>query len=231
MAGKDDNPKPSARRGELTEEDLQAIERYLGNRAGGDKDVALSQLLLQAAQYRSRINELEGQVADLEKNPVAGDDLKELEAFRALGKPDEIKKQLEDAAKRSEQLQQLTREQQTNAVAEVMGWKAGVLRELAKPVDGLTWEIDERTNDKGEKERSAYAVVDGKKTPAAEYAQSSWELFLPSLESGKVESKPEVRKRFIGQAPSTGEGPRKEADPDEVQSSQVRRIAGGGGLF
>jgi len=138
---------------------------------------------LQAAN--ARVAELSGRVPAEGAVVLAGDDARAWGKYRGLGKPDELKTQLEERAELSGKVSRFERAAVISAVAEASGFNAKVLGTLA---GDLEFEVADETV-KGKPIKVAYVKEGDKKTALDKYAESNWGDFLPSLKPASA-SKP-----------------------------------------
>lgn len=150
----------------------------LKRRYDNDLGVVAQKLFDENYQYRTRIRDLEAETTDLKgKLPaegavvLSGDSAAQWEAYRALGKPDEIKTTLAEG-------RQLKRDGLLRQAADAHGYKPAVLSRLA---GNLAIELGETEVD-GQKKPVAYVVEGETRTQLDQYAQSKWSDFMPSLQ-------------------------------------------------
>jgi hypothetical protein len=131
-------------------------------------------------KYRDKIRELEGQIGAGQKEK------EELEAYRKFGKPEDLGKTLEQAAKDSEGLLELQREKVVTKAAALpsVKFKPEALAEVVK-LYKLEVSIEtESVTKEGKTESVEVAKVkaaDGKLVPLTDYANAHLKHFLPSL--------------------------------------------------
>lgn len=142
--------------------------------------------------YRSEIRELKKQVGDLEgKVPangavvLTGDDIAAWSAYKALGKPDELKQGLEERGQLQGKLAGMQRDGLVRDVADVAQYKPGVLANLDRiaRAEGkeLTYSVRDVTQQDGKTVKAAFVKDGDKELPLSEYAQTNWADFLPAL--------------------------------------------------
>lgn len=151
----------------------------LKRRYDNDLGAVAQKLFDENYQYRTRIRDLETETTNLKgKLPaegavvLSGDSAAQWDAYRALGKPDEIKTTLAGYA-------HLKRDGLLRQAAEAHGYKAAVLSQLAS--SSLQIELGEIEVD-GQKKPIAYVVEGETRTQLDQYAQSKWSDFMPSLQ-------------------------------------------------
>lgn len=103
------------------------------------------------------------------------------EAYKALGKPDDLAKVLESGKEAAAKASALERSQQLRDVAEVAGYTPSVLNRLA---GDLAFEVKEETI-LGKPKKVVYVVPkegeEGQPVKLDDYAKQHWGDFLPSL--------------------------------------------------
>lgn len=158
------------------------LQRY-GNTA--ESALRLAEKLAEAenANYKLREkNRTLRQERDDARGKVPGEDAavlpKEdaalLESYRALGKPEDVKKALGEAQGATAELGKLRRADQLRAAADAAGFKASVLTALAA-------DLDIQTEPTKEGKPLVYVVRGDEKIALADYAQKEWADFLPAL--------------------------------------------------
>jgi hypothetical protein len=164
------------------------------------------------AKYRARFRSIKaGDGAILTK-----DEAEEFEAYKALGKIDEIKVTLSRSAELQGQLEQRDKESTYRDAATALGWSAEALAEVAQ-AKSLTIEIHEVEKD-GTTSGVPFAVTgEGEaatKTELGEYVESNLAVFLPALQvkpadtdQPKPQPKPWVEQKPGGKAPETAVTP------------------------
>ncbi len=135
---------------------------------------------LQAAN--ARVSELSGKVPADGAIVLAGDDAKAWGKYRNLGKPDEIKTQLDEGTTARGEVAKYARERAVSTVAKAAGFDPDVLGTLAGE---LEFEVADETV-KGKPAKVAYVKDGDKKTPLDKYAEANWPKFLPSLRQAEA---------------------------------------------
>jgi hypothetical protein len=106
------------------------------------------------------------------------------EAFKALGKPADVKKKLDAHGELEKKVADADRSKLLSEAAQISGFKPSVLEKLA---DGLEIEVKDvpKTNEKNEtvNTRVAFVKTDTGLKTLADFANDSWKEFLPSLKS------------------------------------------------
>lgn len=172
----------------------------------GGVDAAAFLLYQENHGYREKLRQAEQQLRDLQgKLPGEGtvildaDKAKAWEAYQALGAPDEVKKVRDEYTA-------LRREAHFRTVAEAHGFNPVVLAGLPGAAD-LTIEIGEETAN-GKTAKVAYVVQkDGKKIALPDYAQQTWQPFLPALQQQTGQQTPAKGTPFIRQQTGGGAAP------------------------
>ncbi len=168
----------------------QTFQRLL-DRNNSDGIGLARELFTENFKYRERNDDLKRQLADLQgKVPVEGstvisvDDAAALAAYKALGKPDEVKQGLDEKANLQGKLAGMERETTLRTVAETVGYKAGVLANLDRmaKAEGKALDFNVRDTTVDGKTIKAAFVKDGdKELPLTEYASVNWSDFMPAL--------------------------------------------------
>lgn len=179
----------------------QAFQNALAKKSGDALQLA-SQLFDENFSLRGEKRTLKTEVAELRKSvPADGsivlspDKAKEYEAYKALGKPDDLKTRIDAHETLESEVKGLKKKEVIREVAEIHGFKPTVLEDRDKAAGGLEFVI--KLDDK--KRKVAYVKDGDKETPLTQYAEDNWADYLPSL---KVEQGPTLQ-------PRTGHG----ADP------------------
>lgn len=181
-------------------------------RNNNDASKAVEQLLGENAKLREDKRKLKEQNEQLLKDaPQDGeliltkDEGAQWEAYCALGKPEDLKKQVEEHKTLSEKVAQSEKAKLVEEAAKAAGFKASVLEKLA---DGLAIEMKDvpKQNEKGEtvQVRVAFVKTDTGLKPLVDHAQENWPDFLPSL---KESAQPGTQAHQNGvQYPNNGGG-------------------------
>lgn len=133
---------------------------------------------------RDKIRERDARIRELEakRTPdgalvLSGDDIALWEAYKGLGKPDEVSAKLTAATEATAERDTLKRRDTIRQVADASGYKPAVLERLGAD---LTYEIKDVTENG--KTAKQVLVKDGDKTvPLKDYAAREWTDFLPAL--------------------------------------------------
>jgi len=181
----------------------------------GSTKAALAQLYDENYRLRSDKRDLKKQLkeAELPEGSVVltAEQAKELEAYKALGKPEDLKASLEEHDELKTKVQQGDRRAEIAEVAKAAGWegKEAVLSTLV--TDGDKLEIRDETVD-GETVKVPYITLAGEgkvPTKLVDHATKEWKDFLPALGAkGDTEDEGggQGGTRFPGQKP-TGKAP------------------------
>lgn len=164
----DDDPPPGGRADAVQlaalNERLRAKKRAADNEARG---------------LRGRLQEAERKLQGFEGATVlAGADAAAYEAYKALGKPDEVKATLGQVEALSTELTGLKKAATIREVAEVAGMKPAVLSRLG---GDLEYVVKDATGEDGKPIRVAHVKGEKGETPLADYAAREWADFLPAL--------------------------------------------------
>lgn len=195
-----DDPKPT------TDPALaDAVRALTAKLESGDKtgiDASLTRLI---ERQQERIASLGAEVEGLRtKLPaedavvLTADEAATLEAYRKLGKPDEITKQLEAGETAAATLAEKDAAESWGQAATAHGYKSSVLLPLAKQAGLAVVEL-KTVQPEGEEDPREVAMVregeDGTPTRLDEYAKEHWDDFLPALtaeDDGAGDRKPAV---------------------------------------
>lgn len=156
--------------------DEQALMRLLEKQAELLSDN--SQLREQRRTLRQEVTDLKGKQAPEGARILLADEAPLWDAYTALGKPDDIKRGLEERQASAERLAQRDRQDAIAQAAEAAGYKAGVLAQLAgaQPIT-----VKDEGKDKDRKAVAYIADAEGKEHRLTDYAEKHWTDFLPSL--------------------------------------------------
>lgn len=217
--------EPAGGKGTSTVDIEATVQRLLDSK--GDK-AAVGELLRDNFRQREEIRQLKDKLDAAPKVPEGGlvlkaDEAKAWTAYQALGKPEDVKKSLDQKVELEQKVQSAEKAEGRRAVAELLGWKDSVLAKLPG-ADQLKYEVREETVD-GEKVKVAYITEPTQgATPKklTDHADAAWKDFLPALEADADEggAPREARKpansggtEFIRQQP-TGSSGRKKTEED-----------------
>ena len=171
----------------MTDEELKAAVKAFMDKHDGDSGKAVELLLSENREYRSKnaklkatLDEVRGKLPASDALILTSDEGKALEAYRKLGKPEEVAKALDDSKTSAARLAELTEESIIRDTADAYGYKPSVLRRLAK---GLTVKVKEEQKD-GKPVKTAEVEVDGKPVLLDAYAEANWSEFMPALKPG-----------------------------------------------
>lgn len=114
---------------------------------------------------------------------LSAEDAQALEAYRALGKPEDVKTKLESLTPVQQELHGLKRERAITKAAEAAGFKPAVLNTLAGDLD-----IQVKPGQDGKP--LAVVVKDGAETALTDFAKAEWAEFLPALAPVQAQPQP-----------------------------------------
>lgn len=212
---------------------IKRVERYLRKKKSSQIDddaiERIDELLGQAKEYRDERKELlkaktelEAKVAELEKNPkLTDDDVKDLEAYRKLGKPDEVKTAVEAGTLAAESLKKQSRKDLLSEAAKAYGWSTDALVAVDE-LSGGELQIEKAVIKDPKKGDVAqfYAVVDGKKTPYDEYVKGKHPVFMPSLSAQEAPAG-----RRLPPQRGAGPPPTTTVPDDAIRDEQDQRLS------
>lgn len=123
-----------------------------------------------------------------------------------FGKPDEIASMLGNAQGAQEELKALKRKGQMREIADAYNLKAGVFEKLGSNLEFDVKDIEVN----GQTKRTAFVKTDGQEIDLAQYIETEWKDFVPSLlmqpKQEMQEQKNVARPTFPAQKP-VGESP------------------------
>lgn len=135
-------------------------------------------------ELSDKIAELSGKVPADGSLVLTGDDAAAYAAYKALGKPEEVKQGLDARVQLQGQLDSMARDSAIREAAEAAGYKFTVLQDRDKVArsDGktLTFAVREVETD-GQKSKVAYVKDGDSEKPLTDYAREQWGDFMPSL--------------------------------------------------
>lgn len=152
--------------------DEQALMRLLEKHADVLSDN--HRLRGQRSTLKTQLTEAQGKVPAEGGRVLSADEAVAYDAYVALGKPAELKQTIEASAGATTELAKLKRTETLRSAAEIAGYKAAVLAQLAG-------DLDIQTKPGKDGKPAAVVVVDGAETPLADYAKTHWEDFIPAL--------------------------------------------------
>jgi len=183
MAADDPNDKPDP---------AQAFQSRL-TKMNGDAMALASQLFDENFRLREDKRELNKSLKEAQAKIPADDHTilspakaQEYEAYKVIGKPQEIQDRLDAHATLETQLAEMKQKDVLREVADLHGYKLSVLLDRDKAAGGLKVEI--KDDAKGVK--TAFVKDGDKEAPITEFAQQHWADYLPSL---KVETATQPR--------------------------------------
>lgn len=201
----------------------QAFQSRL-NKMNGDAMAFATQLFDENFRLREDKRALNEELTVLKAKVPADDHVvltpakaQEYEAYKAIGKPEEIQSRLDAGTTTESELAELKKKDILREVADLHGYKLSILVDRDKAVGGL--EFSFKTDSKGDK---VAHVKDGDKdTPITEFAETNWADYLPSL---KVEtaSQPLVAVRGAGPSPRAN-GRHDNPERDRQARAEARR--------
>jgi len=186
----------------------EGLQKLL-DKAKGDAMALAGELYSENYRLRGDKRELKAKVEALEKSlPPDGSvvlskaDSERWEAYKSLGKPDELTKLKAEHVELQGKVAAAERNNTLRSVAEVAGLKADVLSKLV--TDAHAFEIKDEKQD-GKDIKRAYIVIesDGKKEakPLVEYAEQAWPEFMPALKPAEEVKGTPYLKQTKGEPP------------------------------
>lgn len=179
--------QPRRAEGEPDPKHAQNLQNLLAKHSG-DAMALIGTLLGEAATYRETIRTQKDSLekAALPEGAVvlSKEQAEQFTAYQKLGSPADVEKSVTDGKAATEKLTMLEKREGIRAVADKVGYKAGVLEKLG---GDLTYEEMEVDGEKAGEKVKTYGVkgADGKVTPLSTYAKDNWGDFLPALTAGE----------------------------------------------
>jgi hypothetical protein len=201
-SGGNPNPNPNPASGD-PQGDRQNLQGLL-QRHNNDAMAVIATLLSENHSLRDERRTLRGQLPAQGTVVLSAEDATRWQAYQQLGAVDALTQQLQGAQTTQAELAKLQRERVIASAAEVAGYKASVLGQLPG-ADKLDFQI--REVEQGGKKAKAVVIKEGdKETPLAQYAETNWSDFLPSLRATQTQQQPAgttfVRQDAGGTAPA-----------------------------
>lgn len=192
----------------------QALANLL-NKQGNDAMGVASTLLKENFNLREKNRGLRTEIDGWKTKVVLSDEeVKTWETYKTFGKPDDLKKSIEERDGLKAAAAILQRNERLREVAEVAGFNAKVFATLARDAE---FDVTEIEHD-GQKIRQVLInVKDGDKTiqkPLKEYAAAQWADFMPALAADNQDRKDDGGTRYLMQVPK-GKPPQPD-DPIET---------------
>lgn len=207
-------------------DDAQEGLKKLLEKHNNDAMALAGQLYSENYQLRDKSCTLRAEVEDAKKKLPAEDavilskaDAERLEAYKALGKPDDLRAALTERDTLKTENAKAQRKDLLRSVADAEGFDVDVFTSLAS--DDLSFEIKEVKKDGKEFKQASVIIKVGDKQeskPLADYAAEKWQKFLPAL-------KPTEKKEGTPYVPQKKADPPKE--PDRVADERKKLISRG----
>lgn len=173
----------------MTQEELIAAVKALQEKNGGDLLGLAVKLYDDNHGFREKNRTLKEENAALKGRALpdgavvlSPEEASAWGAFKALGKPEEIKAQLASVPELQGKLSKIERDRLIDEVAAFAGWKPGVLRRMPD-VDKLTFELRDEQQD-GTGTKVPYVKdASGQTRKADEFGEAEWPEFMPALKA------------------------------------------------
>lgn len=169
--------------GTLSEDALKSFNKRLEKMDGNATGMAMM-LFSENYQLREKLRTTEGKVSPEGATVLTGDDAKAWEAYKALGKPDEVKQGLDQRTQLQSQVAEAQRGETLRSVAEAAGYKPSVLAQLDRMAKAsgkdLAFEVRDVQID-GETVRAPFVKDGDKELSMSDYATANWGDFMPAL--------------------------------------------------
>lgn len=160
----------------------------------GSGDAALLKLVTENYEYRDQLRDVKAKVPGEGSRVLSPAEVQVLEAYRALGEPEQLKTIKAEHGQFGTELSTVKRDAELRTFAEKAGVQFEVLKTLAGSRTFTTVKVkDEKTGQESE----VPAVKDGEAEPVpfAKFADEHWKAFLPSLLLSAQATKPGVPAR------------------------------------
>ena len=139
---------------------VKAVESLVAKH--GDSSAALRVLLAENYAYRDQLRDAKAKLPADGSVVLTGDDAKQWDAYRGLGKPEDVRKTVREHGEQGTRLAGLERDETLRGVAEKAGVKFAVLKRLAGSAEFVAAKA---TDAKTGKEREVVTVKDGDAEP------------------------------------------------------------------
>lgn len=173
----------SSESGTLSEDALKSFNKRLEKMDGNATGMAMM-LFNENYQLRDKLRTTEGKVSPEGATVLTGDDAKAWEAYKVLGKPDEVKQGLDERTQLQTQVTEALRGETLRSVAEAAGYKPAVLAQLDRMAKAsgkdLAFEVRDVQVD-GKTVRAPFVKEGDKELGVTDYAAANWGDFLPAL--------------------------------------------------
>lgn len=175
---------------EISDADFRQFVAY--QQLGSPQEVAkkIGDLEADNKQQRDEIRDLKGKVPAEDAVVLAAADAQALEAYRALGKPEELTQAIGERDELRQKDAERTRQDAWTRAAKAMGWAEDAALTLLdmRSLDGATVEVKREKNEQGEDVEVPYVTLAGegqKEQKLADFAASA-----PQLRGLKTEGAP-----------------------------------------
>jgi len=161
------------------------VQGFIAGKAGGDPIMAVSILLGERFQQRQRIRSLEADLATVGKiapkegqRVLSKEEAEELEAYRALGKPGDVKTKVDELQGK---LNKIEHDRQIGEAMSAVGYKNPTILNDLVVARGLKLELKDETKD-GKSVKIPYVKVGDKDSvPLTQYVESEAKDYLVPL--------------------------------------------------
>lgn len=216
--------------------DLDAvIQGIVAGKGNGDPAKALETLVTENYNLRRTNGELRIQVEELGKSKPEGslvlskDDASLFEAYKQLGKPDDLKKTITERDTLTQQVTEAKADQLISSAAEATKFRPNVLKDLvrAHTLEITMGETEVKDGENLKKVPTAF-VKDkaGIQIPLDKYAETNFKDYLPSLkvETQAAQPNPPNRTPWVQQGGSTLQTDRTGTVQQAVAQSSAQRF-------
>jgi hypothetical protein len=189
----DDNPQGG---------EQEAIQKLLDKHKGDAMALAL-QLFSENFQLREKNRDLKKQIPAEGSVTVSKADHDKLEAYKTLGKPDELKTRLDGHATLETENAELKRDGVLRDIAGELGWKVSVLKDRDKASGGSLEYLFREEGEGDKKKRVPYVKTEQGEVSLEKYASDSWGDYLTALKAEGSSAEP---KRGLERSPRPAGG-------------------------
>lgn len=170
------------RRGEGTEPPRYTEQEWQDKRAAELAKTNQEELVKKVVALEVQNQQLKGTQVPQGARVLNADEAKDYDAYVALGKPDEVKKGLEEGTTAKTSVAERAKADAVDAAATAAGFKKTVLGDRLK-ADGLTDPTVREVERGGKKVQVAYVKdAQGAEHELGEYAKKNWGDYLPALQ-------------------------------------------------
>lgn len=210
--------------------DPGALLETFKQKHNGDLSAALMTVVQENFRYREERRDLKAELAKVKipdgHKVLTADEVKELDAYRALGKPDEVKVKLDKSVELEQKVSASDRAVVLNEAASLAGFKPTVLHGLAKDLAVSIKDVTVTEDGKPVAKKVAY-VKDGDspEIPLTDFATQKWADYLPALEvkAENNQNNQNNSRTFVRQPNPEDKNSQKDIVDDKIAEFEKRR--------